>query len=316
MSRTLFAAAAYAALLAFTGAARAEDMIGEDRTAGPSLTDEGAPEILEGTLKKARASGVLTIGYRAASFPFSHTKGGSVQGYSIDLCRGVAAEISRQLHGAPLTLAFEPVTSDNRIEAVASGKVDIECGSTTSNIERRKSVAFSPVIFVSGTKILVRRGSGIGSYRDLAGKNLVVTKGTTNEAALRALNDKYKLGISIAAGSDHGDSWDRFASGKADAFANDDVLLYGFIAGNKAGDKFAVAGDFITYDPYGLMFRRDDPQMAEAVRRAFAAMASTGDLAGAYRKWFLRPAPTGEMLNLPISAELAESFRAMGAEGF
>ena len=122
------------------------------------------------------------------------------------------------------------MTSDTRIEAVTSGKIDLECGSTTDNVEREKTVAFSPFIFVAGTKLLAQRGGPIRSFRDLTGKTLVVTSGTTNEKAMRALNDKYKLGISIVAAPDHDASYEMLASGKADAFATDDVLLNGFIA--------------------------------------------------------------------------------------
>ena len=119
----------------------------------------------------------------------------------------------------------------------------------------------------------MKRGSGIGSYRDLGGKTLVVTSGTTNEAAMKQLNDKYKLGITIVSARDHDESYAMLADGKADAFATDDVLLYGFIVAKKAEATMAVVGDFITYEPYGIMFRRDDPLMAAAVTRAFLAMA-------------------------------------------
>jgi glutamate/aspartate transport system substrate-binding protein len=160
----------------------------------------------------------------------------------------------------------------------------------------------------------VKRSSGIGSYRDLSGKTLVVTSGTTNEAALKQLNDKYKLGITIVSARDHDASYAMLADGKADAFATDDVLLYGFVAAKKAEATLAVVGDFITYEPYGLMFRRDDPLMAEAVTRAFVGMAQRRTLSAAYRRWFLQPAPTGEFLNLPMSVQLTQVFRGMGAE--
>ena len=160
--------------------------------------------------------------------------------------------------------------SETRIDAVTSGKVDLECGSTTGNLERQKSVAFSPVIFVAGTKLMVKRGSGMSSYKDLTGKTLVVTAGTTNETAMRLLNDKYKLGINIVTARDHEESYDLLSDGKANAFATDDVLLYGFIAHKKAEATMEVVGDYITYEAYGVMFRKDDPQMAAAVARAFS----------------------------------------------
>jgi glutamate/aspartate transport system substrate-binding protein len=311
----LLGLALLAALLDAGGPAAAEDLGGADNTAPPPVTEDNAPAILTGTLKKIHDSGVVTIGYRDASFPFSYVRAGApANGYSIDLCVGIAGEIRRELNGAPLRVGYQPVTADTRIDAVTSGKIDLECGSTTSNAERQKSVAFSPVIFVAGTKLLVKRGSGIGSYHDLSGKTLVVTSGTTNAAAMKLLNDKYKLGITIVAAKDHQESYDMLVSGKADAFATDDVLLSGFIAANKAENSLAVVGDYITYEPYGIMFRKGDPEMADAVSRAFATMAQTGAWVATYRKWFLQPTPTGERLDLPLSPQLTESLRALGAD--
>jgi glutamate/aspartate transport system substrate-binding protein len=314
LTRTIAFALVIAASL--QALARAEDMIGTDRTAPPAANEASVPAVLSGTLKQVRERGVVTIGYREASFPFSFVRPGSGQplGYSIDLCAGIVDEIVRALNGTAIRTAYELVTSDTRIAAVMSGKVDLECGSTTANAERQASVAFSPIIYVAGTKLLVKRSSGIGSYRDLRGKTLVVTSGTTNEAALKQLNDKYGLGITIVSARDHDASYAMLADGKADAFATDDVLLYGFIAARKSQATMAVVGDFITYEPYGIMFRRDDPQMAAAVGRAFQAMAQRRVLAATYRRWFLQPAPTGEFLNLPMSVQLAEVFRGMGAE--
>jgi glutamate/aspartate transport system substrate-binding protein len=314
LRRTLLAAALLALPLR---PSLAEDLIGASSAAPPAATEDNTPAIVAGTLKKVRDSGTLTIGYREASFPFSYIRqGGTPIGYSIDLCLGVVDEVKRELGGAPVAVAYQPVTADTRMDAVISGKVDLECGSTTSNVERQKTVAFSPVIFVAGTKLLVKRGSGIASFRDLSGKTLVVTSGTTNETAMHMLNDKYKLGIIIVTGKDHQESYDMLASGKADAFATDDVLLAGFIAANKSQDSMAVVGDYITYEPYGIMFRRDDPLMADAISRAFTTMAQSGALVATYHKWFLQPTPTGEFLDLPISLQLTESLRALGADEF
>jgi glutamate/aspartate transport system substrate-binding protein len=299
------------------GRAVAEDLNGSNNTAPPAVTEDNAPAIVTGTLKHVRDSAVVTIGYREASFPFSFVRqGGAPSGYSIDLCLGIVDEIKRELVGAPVAVHYQLVTADTRMDAVTSGKVDLECGSTTSNTERQKTVAFSPVIFVAGTKLLVRRDSGIASYRDLAGKTLVVTSGTTNEAAMRLLNDRLKLGITIVSTKDHQESYDALVSGKAAAFATDDVLLAGFIAANKTQATMAVVGDYITYEPYGIMFRKGDPQMADAVSRAFAVMAQTGTLVATYHKWFLQPTPTGEFLDLPISLPLTESLRALGVDEF
>jgi len=318
LSKTIALAVAFAvgiqALPAFR--AVAEDLGGADRTTPPPSGEESMPAILSGTLKKVRDSGVVVIGYRDASFPFSSVRQGASRplGYSIDLCQGIVDEIVRELGGNPTRAVFAPVTADTRMEAVTSGKVDLECGSTTSNAERQQNVAFSPIIYIAGTKLLVKRSSGISSYRDLGGKTLVVTSGTTNEAAMKQLNNKYKLGIAIISARDHDESYAMLADGKADAFATDDVLLYGFVVARKAAAAMAVVGDFITYEPYGIMFRKDDPLMAVAVTRAFLAMARTRALTDTYRRWFLQPGPNGESLNLPMSAQLSEVFRSLGEE--
>lgn len=314
MTKTIALAIGIAALIATH--VGAEDLNGADLTAPPPVTEANTAAILTGTLKTVRTSGVVTIGYREASFPFSFVRPSAPRplGYSIDLCLGIVDEIVRELNGAPIRIAYAPVTADTRLAAIASGKVDLECGSTTSNAERQRQVAFSPIIYVAGTKLLVKRGSGIGSYRDLGGKTLVVTSGTTNEAAMKQLNDKFKLGITIVSAGDHDASYAMLADGRADAFATDDVLLYGFIAAKRAETTMAVVGDFITYEPYGIMFRKDDPLMAAAVTRAFQAMAQSRTLAGFYRRWFLEPTPTGERLDLPMSVQLTEVFRGMGAE--
>jgi glutamate/aspartate transport system substrate-binding protein len=268
---------------------------------------------LSGTLKKVKDSGTIALGYRESSLPFSYlNRRQQPIGYSIDLCREIVEDVSAELDGMEIKITFTPVTPDNRLQKVASGEIDLECGSTTGNVQRRKEVAFSPIFFVAGTKLMVPKSSSISSYRDLAGKTAVVTSGTTNEAALRALSDKQKLGITIITAPDHAQSLEMLASGKAAAFATDDVLLYGFIATAKNASDMKVVGEYLSYDPYGLVFRRDDPAFAAVVERTFARMASERRLAELYNKWFLRRLPTGETLNLPMSPQLEEVFRMLG----
>jgi glutamate/aspartate transport system substrate-binding protein len=269
--------------------------------------------VLSGTLKKVKDTGAITLGYRESSLPFSYlNKRQQPIGYSIDLCREIVEEVSTELDGMEIKIAFTPVTPANRLQKVASGAVDIECGSTTGNLQRRKEVAFSPIFFVAGTKLMVPKSSTISSYRDLTGKTTVVTAGTTNEVALRTLSEKQKLAITIVTAPDHAQSMAMLATGKADAFASDDVLLYGFIATDKSASGMKVVGEYLSYDPYGLVYRRDDPGFAAVVERAFARMASERRLAELYNKWFLRRLPTGETLNLPISPQLEEVFRILG----
>jgi ABC-type amino acid transport substrate-binding protein len=267
---------------------------------------------LSGTLQKVRASGTVAIGYRDASIPLSYLSARNEPiGYSIDLCRAIVDAMSTEV-GRDLVIKWVPVTSDNRIAAVTSGQVDLECGSTTSNLERKKIVDFSPVIFVAGTKLLVKKGSAISSFRDLAGKSVVVTTGTTNEKAMHDLAAKFKVNMTIVTGADHADSYKQLVDGKVDAFATDDVLLYGFIAMNRAQDQLMVVGDFLSYDPYGIMFRKNDPQLAGIVNTTLRELASSRELEQTYNKWFLRQLPSGQRMNLPMSAQLAEMIRIMG----
>jgi glutamate/aspartate transport system substrate-binding protein len=206
------------------------------------------------------------------------------------------------------------VTSETRIDAIAAGRADLECGSTTDNLERRKLVAFSPTIFVAGTKLLVRRGSPVRSFRDLAGRTVVVTAGTTNEKAMQEVARRFKLDFKLATARDHGESYAQLEAGSADAFATDDVLLYGLIAQHKAHGKYQVIGEFLSYDPYGIMFRKDDAQLAAVVRQAFHDLAEDGEIERQYKRWFLQRLPSGESLDLPMSPQLETLIRAMAAK--
>jgi ABC-type amino acid transport substrate-binding protein len=269
---------------------------------------------LTGVLKKIHDSGEVVIGYRESSIPFSYLNSrGEPIGYSIDLGRSIVDAISNELNGQTLKIRFEPVTSASRFEAVVSAKIDLECGSTTNNTERQKQVSFSPIMFVAGTKLMVKRGSPVESYRDLKGKTVVVTAGTTNEQAIQRLSDRFELGIKIVEEKEHADSFKRLAAGTVDAFAGDDVLLYGLAAINKAAGDFDIVGDFLSYDPYGIMFRKDDLPLSNLIRHVFEEMAQSRDLTYNYDRWFRKKLPNGDALNLPMSAQLEEIFRTMGS---
>lgn len=273
----------------------------------------GNPNALAGTLKKARDTGVVTIGYREASFPFSYLDARREPiGYSIDLCRLIVETMSDEI-GRELQLKWVPVTSASRFEALTSGQIDLECGSTTQNVERQATASFSPVIFVAGTKLMVRRDAGIRSFRDLRGKTVVVTAGTTNEKALRDVSTRFNIGANIVATPDHDQSFAMFMEGKADAYAGDDILLYGQVARAQADDKVMVVGDFLSYDPYGIMFRRGDPAMASLVDRMFRTIAESRELEHTYNRWFMHRLPGGERLRLPMSAQLESIFGTLSA---
>jgi glutamate/aspartate transport system substrate-binding protein len=282
--------------------------------AGAAAQEQEQPvRQLAGTLAKVDRSGTIALGYREASVPFSYVgPGGKPMGYSIDLCQAIVDEIGREIDKPRLRVDYVAVTPETRIDAVVSGKIDLECGSTTNNVERQKQVAFSPIMFVTGTKLMVKRRSAIKSYKDLKDKVVVVTAGTTNEQVMKRLNERFKLGANVIAARDHEESYSLVVDGKADAFATDDILLYGLIARHGMQRDLIVVGDFFSYDPYGIMFRKDDPQMAAVAAQTFRQLAENRDLLEYYHKWFIRKTPTGERINLPIGPQLEEIFHVLG----
>lgn len=270
--------------------------------------DEG----LSPTLAAIKSRHTVHLGYRESSPPFSFLdQANRPIGYSLELCQAVVDEIGVAVDDPDLKIEYVKVTSDDRIAAVVQGKVDLECGSTTANAERSKQVAFSPLMFVAGTKLMVPKDSTISAPKDLQGKTVVVTKGTTNEQAMHALDKKFNLGLNIVAAGDHEQSYQMLVDGKADAFATDDILLYGLIARHKSQDKFRVTGDYLSYDPYGIMFRRGEPQLKEVVERAFRKLGTNHDLVPLYNKWFVSRLPTGERMNVAISPQLEDAFKAL-----
>ena len=272
-----------------------------------------APPALTGTLAKVRELGSITIGHRESSIPFSYRSArGEPIGYSIDLCRLLVDAISEDV-GRTITIKWFPVTSESRIPAVVSGQVDLECGSTTSNLERQKQVGFSPTMFVSGTKLMVKKGSPIRSFRDLAGRRVVVTTGTTNEKTMRELAVKFKIEMVLSVAADHAASFAQLQAGQVDAFATDDVLLYGLLAQNKAQADYVVTGDFLSYDPYGIMFRKGDTQLAQLVDDTFHSLAEDREIERRYTRWFLRKLPSGVSLDLPMSPQLETIVQTMSA---
>jgi glutamate/aspartate transport system substrate-binding protein len=271
-----------------------------------------AGEGLSPTLAAVKKDHVVRLGYRESSPPFSFMDPSNRPiGYSLELCEAIVEEIGIEVDEANLRIDYVKVTSDDRIQAVLQNKIDLECGSTTANAERAKQVAFSPLMFVAGTKLMVPKASHIAAPKDLQGKTVVVTRGTTNEQAMHSVDKKFSLGLNIVASPDHEQSYQMLADGKADAFATDDILLYGLIARHKAQDRFKVVGDYLSYDPYGIVFRKGEPQLAAVVERAFRRLGSNRDLIPLYNKWFVSRLPTGEKLNVAISPQLEEAFKAM-----
>jgi len=277
-------------------------------------SESPVPAELTGTLAKARSAGAVTIAYRESSIPFSYlSANGQPIGYSIELCRKIVEALSEQV-GRELEIKWLAVTSESRIDAIASGRADLECGSTTNNLERQKRVGFSPTMFVSGTKLMVKNGSPVKSFRELAGRTVVVTAGTTNEQTMKEIAKKFGIDFKLLVSRDHAESFAKVAEGAADAFATDDVLLYGLIAQNKARGKFRVIGEFLSYDPYGIMYRKGDAQFAALVNGTFHDLAEDGEIERQYKRWFLQRLPSGASIDLPMSPQLENIVRAMAAK--
>jgi glutamate/aspartate transport system substrate-binding protein len=276
--------------------------------AGAQTAGEG----LSSTLAEIKSRHVIHLGYRESSTPFSFLdQANRPIGYSLELCEAIVEEIGVEVDDPNLKIEYVKVTSDDRIPAVVQGKIDLECGSTTANAERGKQVAFSPLMFVAGTKLMVAKDSTISAPKDLQGKTVVVTKGTTNEQAMHALDKKFNLGLNIVTADDHEQSYQMLVDGKVVAFATDDILLYGLIARHKSQDKFKVTGDYLSYDPYGIMFRKGEPQLAAVVERTFRKLGTNHDLVPLYNKWFVSRLPTGERMNVAISPQLEDAFKVL-----
>jgi len=277
-----------------------------------AVAQSSGSEGLSPTLAAIKAAHAVRLGYRESSPPFSFLdQANRPIGYSLELCEAVVDEIGIEVDDANLKIDYVKVTSDDRIQAVLQNKIDLECGSTTANAERAKQVAFSPLMFVAGTKLMVPKASAVSSATDLKGKTVVVTKGTTNEQAMHNVDKKFSLGLNIVTSPDHEQSYQMLVDGKADAFATDDILLYGLIARHKSQDKFRVTGEYLSYDPYGIMFRKGEPQLTAVVERAFRKLGSNHDLIPLYNKWFVARLPTGEKLNVAISPQLEEAFHVL-----
>ncbi|QJR15393.1 amino acid ABC transporter substrate-binding protein [Usitatibacter palustris] len=261
-----------------------------------------AAQDLTGTLKKIKDTGTITIGHRETSIPFSYLDDKQQPiGYSMDICAAVVEEVKKELGLTTLTVKYNPVTSQTRIPLMANGTIDIECGSTTNNLTRQKQVAFAPVTFITGTKLLVKKSAKVKTYKDLKNKTVVVTQGTTNERTIKALSDKDNLNIKFLNAKDHAESFLTVESGRAVAFSMDDILLYGLIAKAKNPKDYEVVGDYLSYDPYGMMFRKNDDDFGVVVRRAIGKLFASGDIEKIYKKWFQDKLPSGEAMGVPMS---------------
>jgi len=257
-------------------------------------------------LKRIQERGVVNMGHREASVPFSFIgKDGKPQGYSVDLCHKIIDEIKKVTGKSDLEINYVPVTSQTRIALMANGTIDLECGSTTHNLTRQKQVDYLSTTFITGTKIASKKGSGIKEIEDLDGKVVALSLGTTNEKAIKRVAKEKGLNIRYVMVKDHPQGWLTLESGRADVYASDSVLLYGLISKSKNPDQFQVTGRFLSYDPYGIMVPHDDSTYRRLGDVVLADMMRSGEAQKIYDKWF-NPGPTG--INMPISDTLKTAF--------
>ncbi len=261
-------------------------------------------------LKKIKESGSITIGHRDASIPFSYYDDKQqVIGYAMDICMKVVDAVKAELKMPNLKVNLNPVTSATRIPLIANGTIDLECGSTTNNIERQKQVAFTNTHFVTANRYMAKKSSNIKSLADLKGKTVVSTAGTTNLKWVTEENAKQNLGMNILVAKDHPESFLMVETDRAVAFFMDDILLYSLVASSKSPAEFLVGNEAYTIEPYGIMMRRDDPVFKKLVDAATANLYKSGGITPIYNKWFLAAVPPkGINLNVPISPQLKNEF--------
>ena len=279
--------------------------------AGVLCGNAQAAEQLTGTLQKIKDTGVITLGVRDSSIPFNYNLGGVRQvGYSYDINMKIVEAIKDQLKLPNLQVKEIPITSQNRITLLQNGTIDIECGSTTNNLERQKQVSFTDTIFIIGTRIMVKKDGGIKDWADLKGKNVVTTAGTTSERLLRKMNDDQKLGMNIISTKDHGQSFLTLESGRAVAFMMDDALLYGERAKAKNPNDWIVVGKPQSREAYGCMIRKDDAPFKKVSDQVIAGLMKDGSINTMYTKWFMQPVPPkGLNLDFPLSDDMKALFK-------
>ncbi|QHI98717.1 transporter substrate-binding domain-containing protein [Xylophilus rhododendri] len=272
-----------------------------------------AQQAASATLDKVKSSGAITVAYRESSIPFSYLADGQhPTGFAWEICGRIVDEVKKATGRADLQVKTQAVTSANRVPLLQNGTIDIECGSTTNNSERGKQVQFATNYFYTGTRFLVKSSSPIKSLADLKGKKVVSTTGTTNILVIRNVNKDKGLDMEILSAKDHAESALLVESGRADAFAMDDILLYGIKANAQAPDSLAVVGEALQVEPYAIMLRRDDAGFKQLVDGTIASLVKSGDFEKLYKKWFQSPIPPkGVNLNAPMSDELKANLTAL-----
>jgi glutamate/aspartate transport system substrate-binding protein len=267
--------------------------------AAPAFAQE-----LTGTLKKIKDSGTITIGHREVSVPFSYYDDNQkVVGYAMDLCYKIVDAVKKDLKVDKLDVKLNPVTSSTRIPLIANGTVDLECGSTTNNLDRQKQVAFTITHFVTANRFVSKKASNFKTVDDLKGKTIVSTSGTTNIKQITEINAAKNLGLNILAAKDHAEAFLMVETDRAAAFVMDDIILYSLVSISKAPADYVINADALSVEPYGIMMRKDDAPFKKVVDAEMTRIYKSGEINAIYEKWFQKPIPPkGINLNVPMSA--------------
>jgi glutamate/aspartate transport system substrate-binding protein len=257
----------------------------------------------DGTLKKIKDTGSITIGHRDASIPFSYydDKQRPV-GYALDLCLKIVDAVKAELKMPKLDVKYQLVTSANRIPLMANGTIDLECGSTTNNLARQEQVGFAITHFVTANRWIAKKSANIRSLADLKGKTIVSTAGTTNIKQITEINGQQKLGMNIISANGHPEAFQMVETGRAVAFVMDDILLYSLAAQSRSPGDYAISPAALSVEPYGIMLRKGDAAFKKVVNAAMTNLYKSGQINPIYEKWFLKPVPPkGINLNVPMS---------------
>jgi glutamate/aspartate transport system substrate-binding protein len=257
----------------------------------------------QGTLDKIKSSGAITIGHRDASIPFSYYDDKQQPvGYAMDLCLRIADAVKADLKMPKLEVKYQLVTSANRIPLMANGTIDLECGSTTNNLERQKQVWFTITHFVTANRWVAKKSANLMTLQDLKGKTVVSTAGTTNIKGITEINAAQNLGLNIISANGHPEAFQMVETGRAAAFVMDDILLYSLAAQSRTPGDYAISTTATSVEPYGIMLRKDDVAFKKVVDAAMTGIYKSGQINAIYEKWFLKPIPPkGLNLNIPMS---------------
>jgi glutamate/aspartate transport system substrate-binding protein len=259
-------------------------------------------EELGGTLAKIKKTGVITLGYRDASIPFSYIgPDNKPTGYSIDLCLRIVDAIKSELSLPSLRINLVPVTAQTRVPLLTNGTIDLECGSTTHTLTRAQQVDFLSTTFITGSRLVVKRASGLKEIEDFKGRVVAVGAGSSNERVAEELNAQKSLGYKIVSAKDLSQAWLALETDRADAFLGDDVILHGFVARSKKPDDYVITGKFLSFDPYGIMIRRDESAFRLVANKTLAQLFRSGEIKEIYKRWF-------DQINMPLQPLLETAF--------